>query len=115
MKIAHVLAAAVTAVALLSAPAFAEGEAVKKAPSEKQLAQREKMKGCNAEAKEKALKGDERKTFMKGCLSGGAAAAPAPAMSEQKTKMKACNTEAKEKALKGDDRKAFMKTCLAAT
>lgn len=31
--------------------------------------QQNKMKACNADAKTKALKGDERKTFMKGCLS----------------------------------------------
>lgn len=32
-------------------------------------AQQEKMKACNKEAKSKALKGDQRKLFMKGCLS----------------------------------------------
>ena len=31
------------------------------------------MKSCNADAKTKDLKGDERKTFMKGCLSGAPA------------------------------------------
>ena len=31
--------------------------------------QTEKMKTCNADAKTKALKGDERKAFMKECLS----------------------------------------------
>jgi hypothetical protein len=44
------------------------------APSAKQ-AQQGKMKTCNAEAKSKALKGAERKTFMSGCLKGNAAAA----------------------------------------
>lgn len=39
------------------------------AASNKQLAQQEKMKTCNADAKTKALKGDERKAFMKECLS----------------------------------------------
>lgn len=33
--------------------------------------QKEKMKACNATAKEKALKGDDRKTFMKTCLTAG--------------------------------------------
>ena len=37
-------------------------------------AQQEKMKMCNKDAKEKALKGDERKAFMKGCLSKKAVA-----------------------------------------
>ena len=40
----------------------------KKAPSPAQQAQQEKMKACNAEAGTKALKGDERKKFMSGCL-----------------------------------------------
>ncbi len=32
--------------------------------------QQDKMKNCNKEAKEKAMKGDERKKFMSGCLKG---------------------------------------------
>ncbi|HKO88746.1 MAG TPA: PsiF family protein [Burkholderiales bacterium] len=40
----------------------------KKAPTPKQAAQTAKMKACNAEAKEKQLKGDARKTFMSTCL-----------------------------------------------
>ena len=35
--------------------------------------QQQKMKTCNADATTKGLKGTERKTFMKGCLSGSAA------------------------------------------
>lgn len=83
-------------------------------------AQQEKMKVCNKDAKEKALKGDERKAFMKECLSKkaeGAAekkadAAPAGKKAAQHEKMKNCNKEAKEKALKGDERKKFMSGCL---
>lgn len=45
--------------------------------------QHERMKRCNAEAKEKVLKGDERKAFMSTCLKGkhdgGAVQAAAPA------------------------------------
>jgi len=70
-------------------------------------AQQDKMKACNKEAGEKKLKGDERKAFMKECLS-----ADAPAKMTQQEKMKACNKEASEKKLKGDERKAFMSTCL---
>ena len=52
-----------------SASVFAaEKEAVKKEASPAQLAQREKMKTCNAEAGQKELKGDERKKFMSECL-----------------------------------------------
>jgi uncharacterized protein with FMN-binding domain len=46
------------------APAPAEPKAEK--PMKPQHA---KMKACNAEAKDKALKGQERKDFMKTCLS----------------------------------------------
>jgi ABC-type transporter MlaC component len=37
--------------------------------------QQSKMTTCNADAKTKALKGDERKAYMKTCLSGDAASA----------------------------------------
>ena len=91
-------------------------------------AQQQKMKDCNAEAKTKALKGADRKTFMKGCLSKAgapAAEATAPAVAPaaaaatdkktaQREKMKTCNADAKTKALKGDERKTFMKECLSA-
>ncbi len=93
-------------------------------------AQQDKMKTCNADAKEKALKGDERKAFMKDCLSKKAEApaaekkteaAPADKKAEaapggkkpsQHQKMSICNQNAKEKALKGDERKKFMSDCL---
>ncbi len=69
-------------------------------------AQQEKMKACNAEAKDK--KGEERKAFMKECLSNKPQASEA--QKAQQEKMKACNAEAKDK--KGEERKAFMKECL---
>jgi len=71
-------------------------------------AQQSKMKTCNADATGK--KGDERKAFMKECLSAKAEA-PAPKMTQQ-DKMKACNADAAGK--KGDERKTFMKGCLSA-
>ena len=74
--------------------------------------QQEKMKTCSADAKSKGLKGDERKDFMKTCLSDKGEAAAAKGNSQQE-KMKTCNADAKAKGLKGDDRKAFMKTCLS--
>ena len=70
------------------------------------------MGTCNTDAKTKALKGDERKAFMKDCLSASPAAAAVPAT--QQGKMTSCNADAKTKALKGDERKAFMKSCLSA-
>lgn len=95
----HLLSALALGMAALSvSPAFAADEA--KAPT----AQQSKMKTCNADAKD--LKGDERKAFMKTCLS--AKAEPAT----QQDKMKMCNADATGK--KGDERKAFMKECLSA-
>jgi hypothetical protein len=41
--------------------------------------QHERMKRCNAEAKTQALKGDERKAFMSGCLKGAHTPAAEPA------------------------------------
>ncbi|MEM5386009.1 PsiF family protein [Paraburkholderia phymatum] len=90
--------AIITALALtglLASPAFAANS------------QQTKMADCNKQAGDK--KGDERKAFMKSCLSAAPAAASTP-MSQQ-DKMKACNTQAGDK--KGDERKAFMKTCLS--
>ena len=68
--------------------------------------QQNKMKECHASATDK--KGDERKAFMKECLS----AKPAAKGTTQQEKMKSCNKDAGEKALKGDDRKKFMSECL---
>jgi hypothetical protein len=80
-------------------------------------AQQNKMKTCNAEATAKGLgegKGDERKAFMKECLSAKPEkATKAGAGATQQNKMKTCNKEAGVKKLKGDERKTFMSTCLS--
>jgi psiF repeat len=79
-------------------------------------AQQNKMKTCNAEATAKGLgegKGDERKAFMKECLSAKPEKATKAAAGGQQNKMKMCNKEAGAKKLKGDDRKTFMSTCLS--
>ena len=75
-------------------------------------AKQSKMAACNAQANDKGLgegKDDERKAFMKVCLS----AKPAKAGGTQQNKMKSCNKEAGAKSLKGDERKKFMSTCLS--
>jgi hypothetical protein len=73
--------------------------------------QQQRMTTCNADAKAKGLKGADRKTFMKSCLSDRTAAAATG--NSQQEKMKTCNTDATTKALKGTERKAFMKECLS--
>jgi hypothetical protein len=67
-----------------------------------QNSQQNKMTECNAQAGDK--KGDERKAFMKSCLS-------ATKPMTQQEKMGYCNKEATGKT--GDERKAFMKDCLS--
>jgi len=69
--------------------------------------QQSKMAICNKEAE--GQKGDERKAFMKTCLSAKAEPAVDP-QSGQQNKMKTCNAQAVGK--KGDERKAFMSECL---
>lgn len=100
------LIAACVLLGLLINPALAANE------------QQNKMATCNKDATGK--KGDERKAFMKECLSNKpaapAAAAPAPeaapaAGNSQQNKMATCNKDATGK--KGDERKAFMKECLS--
>ena len=83
--------AMIGAFAAVATPALAEN------------AQQERMKTCNTKAGDK--KGDERKAFMKECLSA-----------EKKTydnKMSACNT--KSKGMKGEEHKKFMSDCMKAT
>jgi len=76
--------------------------------------QQERMRACNKEASEKGVKGDARKEFMKGCLSGKTADEPKKALTPQQQKMADCNKEAKEKNMAGADRKKFMSECLKA-
>ena len=84
---------------LLSAGAYAAD-----VPPKPKTAQQSKMTTCNADAAGK--KGDDRKAFMKDCLSNK----PAAPVTQQ-DKMKTCNADATGK--KGDERKAFMKSCLS--
>jgi hypothetical protein len=96
--------------ALLTAPAF--GEDAKKEPSPAQKAARERMSNCSKDAREQSLKGDERKSFMRQCLSAGKADTPeAMAAREKKS---ACRKEAKAQGLKGDERKKFLSECVGA-
>jgi hypothetical protein len=76
-------------------------------------AQQEKMKTCNADAATKHLQGDDRKTYMKTCLSAsGSAAVDKKELTPQQQKMSTCSKDAASKKLKGDARKEFMSSCL---
>ena len=105
-KLLSLLAAAGLALSFAAQAADDAPAAGAAAPAEAPTAQQSKMKTCNADAGAKNLKGDERKAFMKDCLS-------ADKQAKQQDKMKSCNADAKTKNLKGDERKAFMKECLS--
>ena len=72
--------------------------------------QQNKMATCNKDATGK--KGDERKAFMKDCLSKKPEAPAEAPKNSQQNKMVTCNKEATGK--KGDERKKFMSECLKA-
>ncbi|NGZ04166.1 MAG: phosphate starvation-inducible protein PsiF [Nitrospira sp. WS238] len=78
-------------------------------------AQQNKMKVCNDQANTKGLgegKGEERRAFMKECLSAKSEKGGGGKESQQ-NKMKTCNKEAAAKELTGDARKKFMSNCLS--
>jgi psiF repeat len=91
---------AALAAATLAQPALADNS------------QQSKMTTCNADAKTKGLTGDDRKAYMKTCLSAAGASTDSKPLNSQQQKMKSCNADAKTKALTGDDRKTFMSHCL---
>lgn len=80
--------------------AYAAGTAGAAPAADGKIKQQTKMATCNKEAE--GMKGDERKAFMKTCLSDG--------KTTQQNKMKTCNADAK--GMKGDERKKFMSECL---
>ena len=101
---------AVSVAALAGANAFAADA----------TAQQGKMATCNKDAAAADKKGEERKAFMKECLSAKpaaaaaavSAAAVAPAASKsQGSKLGACSKEAAAKGLKGAERNAYLSEC----
>ena len=103
MKLSTTLAACFAVAAFsMSVQAASHTGAASMPASAAPTKQQTKMATCNKEASDK--KGDERKAFMKECLSAK--------KTTQQDKMKTCNADAKGK--KGDERKAFMKECLSA-
>lgn len=106
-----------TLIALLTlgAVAFTQAGFAADAPdtAKKLTPQQEKMKNCNKDAKDKQLKGDDRKQFMKSCLSGKAAPAPAAAAAPEKAAAPDCAAQATSKKLAGAAKASFLKKCQA--
>jgi hypothetical protein len=63
-----ILSALVASVCLIHAGSFAADAPASDAAKPAKSSQQSKMKTCNADAKTKGLKGDERKHFMSECL-----------------------------------------------
>jgi len=83
--------------------ALAAGANATEAPGANK-AQTNRMSQCSADAKEKGLKGDERKDYMSRCLRS----------SESPAATKQCNAEASSKGLTGDKRSDFLRSCVKA-
>jgi len=84
----------------LLAIGIALSSGIARAEDKAKTPQQNKMAMCNKEATGKT--GDERKGFMKTCLSAG--------KDVQQARTKTCQAEAGGK--KGEERKAFMGACL---
>ena len=73
-----------------------------------QTTQQQRMTDCNQAAAAGAYKGDQRKSFMSQCLSGGGAKASTVSASKEKS----CTADADAKKLAGAARNSFMKKCV---
>ena len=107
------LLSVLTCLLVIAAPATLAQD--KKAPSEAQKKQQERMGACNKQADGKKLKGEDRKKYMSTCLKGKestAGGAPSPKQKAQQDKMGACNKQANLRNMKGEERKTFMSSCL---
>jgi hypothetical protein len=110
----NLLAASIAAVFAASALAADEAK-----PTDKPMtAQQTRMKACNQEAGEKNLRGDERKEFMRGCLSTRGGNAPAAAQrgpAQASGSHDACAEKAVDKngkPLAGAARASYMQACM---
>ena len=88
------------AIVLANAPAFAQNT---KPQSPAQAAQQQRMASCNADAGQRNLSGEARKSYMSACLGG---------KMNQTTLMKVCNGQATQDKLTSDARKTYLGTCL---
>lgn len=101
-QLTAVVASLVLCIGAAQASSHKEGPAMAASGAKAPTAQQNKMGECNKDAGDK--KGDERKAFMKTCLS-----AKKPT---QQSKMTTCNKDAGDKKLAGEERKKFMSACL---
>lgn len=90
--------------------AMSLGLSARAAQNNQGSSQQDKAKACNSMADKKGLKGDDRKNFMKDCLSK-AGNEQLDQMS-QKDKMDVCKNLADKKQLTGSDRASFIKDCM---
>jgi hypothetical protein len=90
-----------------------DAPAPKKEASAAQKAHRERMSTCSKDAKQQGLKGAERKSFMRQCLSEAGGASAQSEAAGQRSQAPSCSKQARAQGLKGEARKTFMKECKA--
>ena len=86
------------------------------APAKQLTPQQQKMATCSHQAGEKGLKGQERRTFLSGCLKrdGAVTASATPAANSAGStpeKKESCRAQAKRQHLTGSARKDFLGSC----
>ena len=96
----RVLSCVFVVVVAAAVPALAQNT---KPPSPAQAAQQQRMTSCNAEAGQRNLSGDARKSYMSACLGG---------TMNQTMLMKVCNGQATQDKLSSDARKQYLGSCL---
>lgn len=69
----------------------------------------QRMKACNTQADQKALKAGERNHFMRACLKG--AKSDGRALSPHQQRSQECSAQARAKRLEGAERRGFMSEC----
>lgn len=102
---------------LFAGASYATAAHAADAPAKQLTPQQQKMATCSHQAGEKSLKGQERRTFLSGCLKHdgtvATAATPAAAANTEaaQEKKESCRAQAKRQHLAGSARKDFLGSC----
>jgi hypothetical protein len=102
-----------TAILALALGAAWVGNAAAAEEAKAATPQQTRMKNCNKEAGDQQLKGEARKEFMRGCLSGKNQGMAKGAGAADRPECAAKANDATGKPLAGAARASFMKKCVA--
>jgi hypothetical protein len=101
---------------LFAGASYATAAHAADAPAKQLTPQQQKMATCSHQAGEKSLKGQERRTFLSGCLKhdGAVATSATPGTTNAgpaQEKKESCRAQAKRQHLAGSARKDFLGSC----